>query len=67
MIAYPRLTYVCRFAQFFVAPLFTAGATDREMNAVDSGMCLITFGLPTTRSYRLVESCTLHDHVPVET
>ncbi|KAF1319109.1 Insulin-degrading enzyme, partial [Globisporangium splendens] len=25
-----------RFAQFFVAPLFTASATDREMNAVDS-------------------------------
>lgn len=25
-----------RFAQFFIAPLFTASATDREMNAVDS-------------------------------
>jgi len=25
-----------RFAQFFIAPLFTEGATDREMNAVDS-------------------------------
>src|SRR4051812_19445360 len=26
-----------RFAQFFIAPLFTADVTDREMNAVDSG------------------------------
>lgn len=26
-----------RFAQFFVAPLFTASATQREMHAVDSG------------------------------
>ncbi|KAL3656843.1 hypothetical protein V7S43_018299 [Phytophthora oleae] len=25
-----------RFAQFFIAPLFTASATEREMNAVDS-------------------------------
>lgn len=25
-----------RFAQFFIAPLFTEGATDREINAVDS-------------------------------
>lgn len=25
-----------RFAQFFIAPLFTVGATEREMNAVDS-------------------------------
>ena len=25
-----------RFAQFFIAPLFTASATDRELNAVDS-------------------------------
>jgi secreted Zn-dependent insulinase-like peptidase len=25
-----------RFAQFFIAPLFTAAATAREMNAVDS-------------------------------
>ncbi|GBG31508.1 Insulin-degrading enzyme [Hondaea fermentalgiana] len=25
-----------RFAQFFIAPLFTADATDRELNAVDS-------------------------------
>eukprot|EP00941_MAST-03F_sp_MAST-3F-sp1_P003543 g3543.t1 len=25
-----------RFAQFFIAPLFTAGATDRELKAVDS-------------------------------
>jgi insulysin len=27
-----------RFAQFFVTPLFTETATEREMNAVDSGM-----------------------------
>ena len=26
-----------RFAQFFIAPLFTSDATDREMNAIDSG------------------------------
>ena len=25
-----------RFAQFFIAPLFTESATDREMNAVES-------------------------------
>lgn len=25
-----------RFAQFFIAPLFTESATDREINAVDS-------------------------------
>jgi len=25
-----------RFSQFFIAPLFTASATDRELNAVDS-------------------------------
>lgn len=25
-----------RFAQFFVAPLFTAAATNRELNAIDS-------------------------------
>ena len=26
-----------RFAQFFTTPLFTEGATDRELRAVDSG------------------------------
>jgi insulysin len=26
----------CRFSQFFIAPLFTETATDREMNAVNS-------------------------------
>lgn len=26
-----------RFSQFFISPLFTADATDREINAVDSG------------------------------
>ena len=29
---------VCfRFSQFFISPLFTVDATDREINAVDSG------------------------------
>jgi hypothetical protein len=27
-----------RFSQFFISPLFTADATDREINAVDSGI-----------------------------
>jgi insulysin len=27
---------LCRFSQFFTAPLFTEGATSRELNAVDS-------------------------------
>ncbi len=25
-----------RFAEFFIAPLFTASATDRELNAIES-------------------------------
>jgi insulysin len=25
-----------RFAQFFISPLFTQSATDRELNAIDS-------------------------------
>ena len=29
-----------RFSQFFISPLFTADATDREINAVDSGTLL---------------------------
>ena len=28
--------YILRFAQFFICPLFTASATDRELNAVNS-------------------------------
>ena len=28
--------FLTRFAQFFLCPLFTASATDREVNAVDS-------------------------------
>jgi insulysin len=28
-----------RFAQFFISPLLTESATDRELNAVDSGNC----------------------------
>ena len=36
-VAAPHLSQVLdRFAQFFIAPLFTASATTREMNAVDS-------------------------------
>jgi insulysin len=31
-----------RFAQFFIAPLFTQDSTDREMNAIDSGLFCIT-------------------------
>lgn len=27
-----------RFAQFFISPLFTQDSTDREMNAIDSGI-----------------------------
>ena len=27
---------LCRFAQFFIAPLFTDSATEREVNAVNS-------------------------------
>jgi len=29
--------WVCRFAQFFLCPLFNADMTDREVKAVDSG------------------------------
>lgn len=27
---------ICRFSQFFISPLFTETATDRELNAVNS-------------------------------
>lgn len=42
-----------RFAQFFVAPLFTASATDREMNAVDSehAKASLSFPFPSSSSF----------------
>lgn len=36
------LLLCCRFAQFFLSPLFNASATDREVKAVDSGVPLGT-------------------------
>ena len=32
-----------RFAQFFLCPLFNSDATDREVNAVDSGSEIILY------------------------
>jgi hypothetical protein len=32
--------YRCRFAQFFIAPLFDPSCTEREREAVDSGTYL---------------------------
>jgi hypothetical protein len=31
------LAFVCRFAQFYISPLFSADAVSREIRAVDSG------------------------------
>ena len=35
------LSFFFRFAQFFLCPLFNSDATDREVNAVDSGSQII--------------------------
>jgi len=32
-----------RFAQFFIAPLFNPSSTEKEINAVDSGMSKISY------------------------
>jgi hypothetical protein len=34
--------YLFRFAQFFISPLFNADARNREVNAVESGVCIIS-------------------------
>lgn len=37
-----------RFAQFFISPLFTASATDREMQAVDSEHAKVRPSFPSS-------------------
>ena len=37
------LSIFFRFAQFFLCPLFNSDATDREVNAVDSGSEIILY------------------------
>lgn len=37
------LSFFFRFAQFFLCPLFNSDATDREVNAVDSGSEIILY------------------------
>ena len=40
----------CRFAQFFLCPLFNEDATDREVNAIESGKNM-SFSIVRKRSF----------------
>lgn len=50
-----------RFAQFFISPLFTASATDREMNAVDSENSK-NLQVDTWRAYQLLRTTSDPSH-----